>query len=433
MSLSSTYISRKQLIADNLQSMGVVSADVNDGLTTLANKILDIEPSISGLELDTNVTCSCSESEVIVGGSVVFTAKLTASYDDTSIVDVDLSGVLTGATVGFYSGNTLLGTGVTDVNGVATFTHVFNTVGVFSVHSVFSGTENFDECVSSSVSVTVDFDLSVSADKDILSYADGDSAVITAVVSDGSGGVSGESLSYSIMHDSTVIDSGSVVTDSNGEASITYTATRIGDVSVTFSLRSLLQKTYELEDLLKYDTCQTDKTSSYTSPTVFRGSGTPLFSFENGYGYKLGKSTGLGDVWLPIYDITGLTSYKIEFDQYCNNNNNSSNNGILFYKDNNNYHEFFYAIQSSCNYFNLTNINGSINYTNPTASNISPNTWVHYEITVENGSIALKVTQNDTVLYQNTYTLAVNPVKVGVVTGWSTGHSYVKNIKVKAL
>lgn len=197
--------------------------------------------------------------------------------------------------------------------------------------------------------------------------------------------------------------------------------------------RIFLQETYEVEDLLKYDTCQTDKTSSYTTPTVFRGSGTPLFSFENGYGYKLGKSTGNGDVWLPIYDITSLTSYKIEFDQYCNSKNNTSNSGILFYKDNTNYHELFYAIQATCTFFNLTCINGTVNYQNPSASNVTANTWLHYEITVNNNSISLKVTYNDTVLYQNTYTMAVSATKIGVLTGWEVGYSYVRNIKVKAL
>ena len=77
-------------------------------------------------------------------------------------------------------------------------------------------------------------------------------------------------------------------------------------------------ETYEVQDCYKYDTCTLDKTSSYTTPTVFRGSGTPLFSFDSSYGYKLGKSSGNGDVWLPVYDITGLTSYKVEFAQYSN-------------------------------------------------------------------------------------------------------------------
>ena len=198
--------------------------------------------------------------------------------------------------------------------------------------------------------------------------------------------------------------------------------------------RRIASEIFVVEDCYKFDNCQTNKTSSYTSPSVFRGNGTPEFSFESGYGYKLGKSSGNGDVWLPIYDITGLTSYKVEFDQYCRTKNNDSNTGALFYKDSTNYHEFFYAIQfNSCTFFNLTCVNGSTNYTNPTAGTVTQNTWMHYEITVSNGSVTLTVTYNDTTLYTNTYTLAVTPVKVGVLTGWSQGYTYVKNIKVKPL
>lgn len=194
-----------------------------------------------------------------------------------------------------------------------------------------------------------------------------------------------------------------------------------------------LLETYAIEDCLRYDTATSDKTSSYTSPSVFRGSGTPLFTFDNSNGYKLGKSSGNGDVWLPVYDITGLTHFKLEFDQYCNAKNNTSNTGALFYKDSTNYHELFYAIQSTCTFFNLTCVNGSTNYTNPSATNVNANTWLHYEITVDNGSISLKASREDTVMYQNTYTMAVTASKIGVLTGWNAGYTYVKNIKVKPL
>ena len=385
------------------------------------NRLVERQPLIP---LNTSLSIQSDKVSVYTDESVVISGTLLDENDNP----------VKQASIKLYDGSTLIDTMQTDNTGVYSKTLTGLTTGTHSLHTSFDATTGYNASTSTNISITVSehqYDLTVSCSTPIIQT--GDSAIVTVSLTRDGGAYSGETLSYTVMHGTTQIDTGSVVTDSDGTATISYTGTGVGDVTFEVSYGTLLQKTYELEDLLKYDTCQTDKTSSYTSPTVFRGSGTPLFAFENGYGYKLGKSTGLGDVWLPIYDITGLTSYKIEFDQYCNNNNNSSNNGILFYKDSNNYHEFFYAIQSSCNYFNLTSINGSINYTNPSASNISSNTWVHYEVTVENGSIALKVTRNDTVLYQNTYTLAVNPVKVGVVTGWSTGHSYVKNIKVKAL
>ena len=144
-----------ETMADNLVSMGVVDASASDGLTTLAGRILDIEPSIGGLDLDTAVTISSSESSISLGSSIVLTSKLTASYDDETIVDVDLSGVLQNATLLFKNGNTTIGTAVTDVNGVATFTYTPPAIGTLSLKAIFAGTDNFNNCESSFINVTV--------------------------------------------------------------------------------------------------------------------------------------------------------------------------------------------------------------------------------------------------------------------------------------
>ena len=63
-----------ETMADNLFSMGVIDADASDGLTTLANKILNIEPSISGLDLDTSLTIHSSETSCLIGQSIMFWA-----------------------------------------------------------------------------------------------------------------------------------------------------------------------------------------------------------------------------------------------------------------------------------------------------------------------------------------------------------------------
>lgn len=48
MTLSQTYLSRKQLLADNLEAKGVTGLSANDGLTTLINGVLDIQTGSSG-------------------------------------------------------------------------------------------------------------------------------------------------------------------------------------------------------------------------------------------------------------------------------------------------------------------------------------------------------------------------------------------------
>ena len=148
---NSTYLAVKEIVVDNLSSMGV-EASMEDGMTTLAGKILDIEPTIVVDDFDIDLTLSANDTSVYVGDTVVLSAHLTASYDTE---DVDLVGDLQNATVSFYENNTLLGTATTNSNGVATYnyTTVDDTDLIFSAS--FDGTENFDEATSNDVTVNV--------------------------------------------------------------------------------------------------------------------------------------------------------------------------------------------------------------------------------------------------------------------------------------
>ena len=361
-SLQETYVAVKGIIADNLESMGV-EASSSDGLTTLAGKILDIEPSVSGLDLDTALTCTASSSTVTVNDSITLTATLTASYDDETLVNVDLSGVLQNATIKFYEGNTLKGTATTNSSGVATYTYTPTTSGSKTVKAVFDGTDNFQDCESSSVSITVNkitsvISLSVSsasivvgssltlsgalvddddniitnasvklydgntlidtlntgntgaytttlsnltvgnyafktvyegddvyanvtsttrnvtvtaapapdsitltADKSILSYADSESATLTATVLDSNNSpVSGETVTF--YNGSTSM--GTATTNASGVATKSYSAAGAGDVSFTAGVRSLVSEICVVEDCWDYDTLFTDK-SKFTN------------------------------------------------------------------------------------------------------------------------------------------------------------------------
>lgn len=249
MSLSETYLSRKKLLADNLKSMGVSSVDETDGLTTLINAVLDIKPSIGGLALDTSLVITTTQEIIGLGESIILTSTLRASYDDTTVVDVDLSGVLTGATVKFYNGTTLLGTAITDLNGIATYTYTPSQHGNFTFHTVFEGTENFTNCNSNNVNITVinaPTSLVLEADKSILSHYDNDSCTLTATLLDSNGnGVSGEEIVFKA--NGGVL--GTVITGDNGVAQYTYQSTGVGDVTITAE-GIALQGTYSIEDCI---------------------------------------------------------------------------------------------------------------------------------------------------------------------------------------
>ena len=267
MSLSETYLSRKKLLADNLKSMGVSSVDETNGLTTLINAVLDIEPSIGGLDLDTSLIITTTQESIGLGGSIILTSTLRASYDDTTVVDVDLSGVLTGATVKFYNGTTLLGTAITDLNGIATYTYTPSQLGNFTFHTVFEGTENFTNCTSNNVNITVitpQTSLVLEADKSILSHYDNDNCTLTATLYDNNN-TPMEGLNVVFKNGDIVLDT--ITTDSSGVATYTYNSQGVGDVTITAECMNLT-KTLSIEDCILANV-NASYTGTSTSDTVY--------------------------------------------------------------------------------------------------------------------------------------------------------------------
>lgn len=229
-----------ELIATNLSAMGVLSANTSDGLTTLVGKILDIEPSINGLNFDTSITLHSSESTITTGSTIRLSATLKASYDDTSITNVDLEGVLTGATVQFLNGSTILGTGVTDTNGVATFNYIPLDTGSLTLRCKFLGTDNFNTCESSNINVSVVepvvTSISLSTSKSILSKYDSESSLLTAIVRDQfNKPVPNQTVTFKRGTDTL----SSVTTGSTGEATYNYVSTGGGDTSITANTGTL--------------------------------------------------------------------------------------------------------------------------------------------------------------------------------------------------
>ena len=190
------------------------------------------------------------------------TYSLSIASDKQSILtteSVTISGTLlidsspyASQSVALYDGATLVATLTTDSSGEYEETISNLSVGTHTFKAVHTNAE------SSTVSVTVtepshDYSLSVASTKDILSYADSESATLTATLKDNNVAVAGETLSYTIKHGSTTITTGSDTTDSSGQITFNYSATGIGDVTVEVDYSTLLQETYELLDCYCYD------------------------------------------------------------------------------------------------------------------------------------------------------------------------------------
>ena len=115
MSLIETYQSRKSLLVEKLISKGV-QASATDGLTTLINKVDDIHV----------LQCFASDSVSQSGDTVMLFAVYSPS-----------SGSCSGKTIEFLKvvndSYTVLGTGVTDDNGVARCEYTCEGVGLLSI------------------------------------------------------------------------------------------------------------------------------------------------------------------------------------------------------------------------------------------------------------------------------------------------------------
>ena len=404
MSLSETYLSRKKLLADNLKSMGVSSVDETGGLTTLINAVLDIEPSIGGLDLDTSLVITTTQEIIGLGESIILTSTLRASYDDTTVVDVDLSGVLTGATVKFYNGTTLIGTSITDLNGIATYTYTPSQLGNFTFHTVFEGTENFTNCNSSNVNITVinvPTSLVLQADKSILSHYDNDNCTLTATLYDNDN-TPMEGLGVVFKNGDIVL--ATITTDSGGVAMYTYNSQGVGDVTITAECMNLTE-TYTLEDCNYY---------SETGTTLIQNDST-----DTGYPSDIPYHHEGTEKYMVEFDFTMKTSFRF----YYNNTKVTSKGGHIDYG-------YGFSRDASGKFVISTRTTTTSNSTYTTGLANGEERRIKMII---DGTTVSFYDNGNLIRTQTNEWLTTNPPAYFNWATWGTGTVTVKNIKIKPL
>ena len=148
--------------------------------------------------------------------------------------------------------------------------------------------------------------LSVVADNPVLSYSDGDSAVLSATVRDQySLPMSNQSVVFKVGD--TVLDT--VTTDGNGKAEYEYTSQGSGDVTFTVECGNL-QETYELEDCKFYDASSSSNVNKYSVE-----SGTSFSYDSSNSSYSLyPTSAGARGVTLNSYTFSKDNKVSIDFN-----------------------------------------------------------------------------------------------------------------------
>ena len=190
-SLSEDIYALGELMAENLNTQGVASADADDGLTTLAGKILEIAASTTTLTIEVPLNLVYSDDFNITG-------TLTDGNDDA----------ISGATVKLKVGNTVVDTDTTDSNGEVSFTQSPVSMGNHSFQLIFEG-DSTHPAASSSV-VTREIGKETSA--------------IT---------VSSPTASSSYYSDGSISVSGTLKTDDNEALSSANVLVKLGSTTLT--------------------------------------------------------------------------------------------------------------------------------------------------------------------------------------------------------
>lgn len=144
MSLNSSLQTLGQLMATNLQSKGV-TANASDGLTTLANKILQVGPTPIGYHIeltsDKNILSFYDHEHCV----------LTAT-----LLDNNGNGV-SGEEIVFKANGGVLGTVITNDNGVAQYTYQSTGVGDVTITAegmALQGTYSIEDCILANVNAS---------------------------------------------------------------------------------------------------------------------------------------------------------------------------------------------------------------------------------------------------------------------------------------
>ena len=245
--------------------------------------ILDnVTPPTPPVAVD-SVTLTASPSTITIAESSTLTATVLDENDDP----------ISGRTVTFYDGQTSLGTDITDSDGEANYTFTSQTIATHTL------TATCDGVTSSSVSVTVTdvapvYDaITISSDKPTLSYADSESATISArLVDSNDDPVTESGVTIYLYKDGTLWDT--MQTDSDGKVQKTYTSAGVGDVVFGADDGTLATVTTTVED------CRVAHMSTYLD------------------GYESERSVSV------TFDDVLQSTFKIEFDLlYTQSTNNT--------------------------------------------------------------------------------------------------------------
>ena len=361
----------------------------------------------------TSITISANKTTAEYGESVTFTAH---------VKDKDNNPV-SGSTVSFYNINSRLGAAISDGDGVATFT--------YTVQHDLSVNARADNVQSNSVAVTmVEYDLALSSNTPIIQSSN--NAVVTALLTRNGSAYGSQTLSYTIKHGSTTIDSGTATTNNSGQATITYTGTGAGDVQVEVSYSTLLQETYELQDCNYYDVASQSNLVNYTA-----SDNDDVMVYDSNYeAYRITRTRD-GETIHIINNVSIPNTQKISYDIMTPNISSVNNQPRILFSNENNQNNLGVRIVMMSSMKSLEWFGTNQDITGVNVS-FSANIWYHIEIILDGNTNTVNCyNQNNELIGTKTIInseLDSNANNISINSCYNNNAIfYIKNIKVKAL
>lgn len=195
-----------ELMATNLSAMGVLNVNTSDGLTTLADKILNIETNINSEEkIATTLHLSSDVSSTVFLDSINFTVSLTGD------------GIGLSEEVQIYDESNLVGT-ITTTNGTGTFNYTSSNVGNHEFHAVFNGNNTYEKSISNIVPVNI------IKDTPIINVITGDiyqSWYTACIITDSLGHpLTGKDINIKVSSDNSTFSSYPQISDDEGKSKL---------------------------------------------------------------------------------------------------------------------------------------------------------------------------------------------------------------------
>ena len=268
--------------------------------------------------------------------------------------------------------------------------------------------------------------VSLASDKPILSFNDGDSAILTATYNTGGTATGKTANLYQMVGSVPDVSSdtliGTMTDNGDGTYSCTYNSRGVGDISVYAVVGSLSSETYTIEDCICGDDCLTDNSSRYTK--------TSNLSFTHDIDHYIFQSNGNNQivVFANGYDnISFECDVKLQSESYIGGLVVSSSSSSLSQA---------LILELRHDGYRVSTIDGTNTYNNRTghiSDSPSHDKYYHLLIEINGNSLHCKLSDGETIKVDYSYSKSISSKYLGFFSSVTNKTYHLKNIKIKPL